>query len=78
MSALSDQIAEFIAVFKFCVATQIAKEQSPTFQDWNILLDIDRRTRRNTTKLAVKTKGNIGFMLGSLRVKIRSYKVTPI
>ena len=77
-SALSDQMIEFIATLRADKAIQAAKEHWPTFQDWNILLDIDRSTRRNATKLAVKTKGNIGFMVGSLRVKIRSYKVTPI
>ena len=56
-STLSDHIIALIAVVKLCTVTQMAKEQAPMFQDWNILFDIDRRTSMHAVKFAMGTRG---------------------
>ena len=57
ISTLSDHIIALIAVVKLCTVTQMAKEQAPMFQDWNILFDIDRRTSMHAVKFAMGTRG---------------------
>ena len=56
-STLSDHIIALIALVKPCTATQMAKEQAPMFQDWNIVLDIDRITSMHAVKFAMGTRG---------------------
>ena len=56
-STLSDHIIALIAIVKLCTVTQMAKEQAPMFQDWNILFDIDRRTSMHAVKFAMGTRG---------------------
>ena len=56
-STLSDPIIALIALVKLCMATQMAKEQAPMFQDWNIVLDIDRITSMHAVKFAMGTRG---------------------
>ena len=46
------------------IAVQTAKEHAPTFQDWNIFLDIDKNINRHAPKFAVGTRGKVGSMLG--------------
>ena len=62
-STLLDHIIALIAVVALSTATQMAKEQAPMFQNWNILFDIDRRTSMHATKFAMGTRGNVGSML---------------
>ena len=62
-STLLDHNIEFIAVVKLSMAIQMAKEQAPMFQNWNIFFDIDRRTSMHATKFAVGTRGKVGSML---------------
>ena len=54
---------EFIARIKLSNAIQIAKEQAPTFQDWNIDLDKEESTSKQATKFAMGTSGNVGSIL---------------
>ena len=56
-STLLDHSIEFIAVVKLSMTIQIAKEQAPMFQDWNIFFDIDRRTSMHAVKFAMGTRG---------------------
>ena len=56
-STLLDHNIEFVAVVKLSMAIQMAKEQAPMFQDWNIFLDIDRRTSMHAAKFAMGTRG---------------------
>ena len=56
-STLSDHIIALIAIVKLCMAIHMAKEQAPMFQDWNIVLDIDRRTSMHAVRFAMGTRG---------------------
>ena len=62
-STLSDHIIAPIPVVKPCTVTQMAKEQAPMFQDWNIVLDIDRITSMHAVKFAMGTRGYVGSIL---------------
>ena len=59
---LLDQMMEFNPVRKLIIATQTAKEHAPTFQDWNILLDIDKSINKHAPKFATGTRGKVGSM----------------
>ena len=65
-SALSDQMIEFIATLRADKAIQAAKEHWPTFQDWNILLESEKRTSEHARIFAMGTRGNVGSILGTL------------
>ena len=56
---------EFMAEVKLSIAVQMAKEQAPMFQDWNMLLDIDKITSKQAKKFATGTRGNVGSMISS-------------
>ena len=56
-STLSDHIIALNAIVKLSTVTQMAKEQAPMFQNWNILFDIDRRTSMHAVKSAMGTRG---------------------
>lgn len=62
-STLSAQMIASTATVKPIITTQIAKEQAPTFQDWNMLLDIEESTRIHARKLATGTRGYVGSIL---------------
>ena len=63
---LLDQMIESKPVWKLIIATQTAKEHAPTFQDWNIFLDIDKNINRHAPKFAIATRGKVGSMLRCL------------
>ena len=65
-AVLLDQMIESKPVWKLIIATQTAKEHAPTFQDWNIFLDIDKNINRHAPKFAIGTRGNVESMLGRL------------
>ena len=65
-AVLLDQMIEFKPIWKLMTAIQIAKEQAPTFQDWNIFLDIDKNINRHAPKFAIGTRGKVESMLGRL------------
>ena len=65
---LLDQMIEFKPVWKLIIATQTAKEHAPTFQDWNIFLDIDKNINRHAPKFTIGTSGKVGSMLGCLNL----------
>ena len=65
-AVLLDQMIEFKPAQKLTIAVQIAKEHAPTFQDWNIFLDIDKNINRHAPKFAIGTRGKVGSMLGCL------------
>ena len=56
-STLSDHIIALIAIVKLSTVTQMAKEQAPMFQNWNIFFDNDRRTSMHAVKFAMGTRG---------------------
>ena len=68
-STLSDHNIEFIAVVKLSMAVQMAKEQAPMFQNWNIFFDIDRRTSMHAVKFAMGTRAKVGSMLSPYGVR---------
>ena len=59
---LLDQMIEFKPIWKLIIAIQKAKEHAPTFQDWNILLDIDKSINKHAPKFATGTRGKVGSM----------------
>ena len=63
---LLDQMIAFKPVWKLIIATQTAKEHAPTFQDWNLFLDIDKNINRHAPKFAIGTRGKVESMLGHL------------
>ena len=65
---LLDQTIEFKPTRKLIIAIQTAKEHAPTFQDWNIFLDIDKNINRHAPKFAIGTRGKVESMLGRLRL----------
>ena len=65
-AVLLDQMIEFKPVWKLRIAVQTAKEHAPTFQDWNIFLDIDKNINKHDPKFAIGTRGKVGSMLGCL------------
>ena len=65
-ATLLDQMIEFNPILKLIIAIQTAKEHAPTFQDWNIFLDIDKNINRHAPKFAIGTRGKVGSMLGCL------------
>ena len=67
-AVLSDQMMEFKPIKKLIIAIQRAKEHAPTFQDWNIFLDIDKNINRNAPRFAIATRGKVGSMLSRLRL----------
>ena len=67
-AVLLDQMIEFKPTRKLIIAMQTAKEQAPTFQDWNIFLDIDKNINRHAPKFAIGTRGKVGSMLGCLNL----------
>ena len=69
-STLSAQTIELIATFKLIMKTQAAKEHAPTFQDWNIFLDIEESINRHAVKFAIGTRGKVGSMAGPLNLQI--------
>ena len=62
LAVLLDQMIEFKPVWKLRIAVQTAKEHAPTFQDWNILLDIDKSINKHAPKFATGTRGKVGSM----------------
>ena len=67
-AVLFDQMIESKPVWKLIIATQTAKEHAPTFQDWNIFLDIDKNINKHDAKFARATRGKVESMLGRLRL----------
>ena len=65
-AVLLDQMIEFKPVWKLRIAIQTAKEHAPTFQDWNIFLDIDKNINKHDPKFAIATRGKVESMLGRL------------
>ena len=65
---LLDQMIEIKPEWKLRIAVQTAKEHAPTFQDWNIFLDIDKNINRHAPKFAIAMRGKVESMLGRLRV----------
>ena len=65
---LLDQMIEFNPVQKLRIAVQTAKKHAPTFQDWNIFLEIDKNINRHAPKFAIGTRGKVGSMLGCLNL----------
>ena len=65
-AVLLDQMIESKPVWKLIIATQTAKEHAPTFQDWNIFLDIEKNINRHAPKFAIATRGKVESMLGRL------------
>ena len=65
-AVLLDQMIEFKPTRKLIIAVQTAKEQAPTFQDWNIFLDVDKNINRHAPKFAIATRGKVGSMAGRL------------
>ena len=65
-AVLLDQMIEFKPVWKLRMAIQSAKEHAPTFQDWNIFLDIDKNINKHDAKFARATRGKVESMLGRL------------
>ena len=63
---LLDQMIEFKPIWKLIIAIQKAKEHAPTFQDWNIFLDIDKNINMHAPKFAIATRVKVGSMLGRL------------
>ena len=63
---LLDQMIESKPVWKLMIAIQRAKEHAPTFQDWNIFLDIDKIIKKHDPKFAIATRGKVESMLGRL------------
>ena len=61
-AVLLDQMIESKPVWKLTIAVQTAKEHAPTFQDWNILLDIDKNINKHAPKFATGTRGKVGSM----------------
>ena len=61
-AVLLDQTIEFKPTRKLIIAIQTAKEHAPTFQDWNILLDIDKNINKHAPKFATGTRGKVGSM----------------
>lgn len=82
ISTVSAHIIESTAVIKLWLATQIASEQTPTFQDWNMLLDIEASTRMHARKLTKGTRGYVESMLriasylGGLYMQMSCYRLT--
>ena len=68
LAVLLDQMIESKPVWKLIIATQTAKEHAPTFQDWNIFLDIDKNINRHAPKFTIGTSGKVGSMLGCLNL----------
>ena len=64
-ATLFDQMIEFKPVWKLRIAIHAAKEHAPTFQDWNIFFDIDRRTSKHAVRFAMGTRKREGSMTGS-------------
>lgn len=71
-STLSAQIIAFTATVKPTIITQIAKEQTPTFQVRNMLFDIEARTRMQARKLEMGTRGYVGST-GILKIHYDTY-----
>ena len=65
---LLDQMIEFKPLWKLIIAVQTAKEHAPTFQDWNIFMEIDKNINRHAPKFAIATRGKVGSMLDPLRL----------
>lgn len=65
---LSAQTMAFTAIVKPIVIIQNAKEQTPTFQVWNMLLDNEASTSTHARKLATGTRGYVESMFGFSRL----------
>ena len=65
-ATLFDQMIEFKPVWKLRIAIHAAKEHAPTFQDWNIFLDIDKNINRHAPKFTIGTREKVESMLGRL------------
>ena len=76
-AVLLDQMIEFKPVWKLIIATQTAKEHAPTFQDWNIFLDIAKNINRHAPKFAIGTRGKVESM-GHLRLWKQSDSIALI
>ena len=65
-AVLLDQMIEFKPTRKLIIAIQTAKEHAPTFQDWNIFLDIEKNINRHAPKFTIGTREKVESMLGRL------------
>ena len=77
-AVLLDQMIEFKPTGKLIIAIQTAKEQAPTFQDWNIFLDIDKNINRHAPKFAIGTRGKVESMSSSMCIRIRRDRSIPL
>ena len=75
---LLDQMIEFKPVWKLIIAIQTAKEHAPTFQSWNIFLDVEKNINRHDPKFAIATRGKVESMLGLLHLRKHSDNIALI
>ena len=65
LSTLSAQTIVSTTLIRQAIIFQIASVHTPTFQDLNMLLEYERRTRIHERRFKVGIRGNVGSILVS-------------
>lgn len=72
LSTLPAHMIESTAVIKLERTIHMANEHTPTFQDWNMLLDNDSSTSMQARKLAI---GTSGYAISRVMLRVTGYTI---